>query len=110
MARRNLSIEAASYLRGQAYNAVKHDRGGDHRSSRSKGHVYTLIQAARQIALAYGVSPRTIKRDGRFAKAVDHVAGTSPIDAKRLLLSHGAKVTQRYVLKLARLAVADIRR
>ncbi len=85
--RRNLTREAQSYLRGQDYNALKQQRGGNRRGPRSKGQNGTLKNTAEELAGKYQTSPRTIKRDGIFARVVDRVAAAhGDPDVRRRLL------------------------
>ncbi len=85
--RRNLTREAQSYFRGQDYNALKQQRGGNRRGPHSKDQNDTLKNTAQQLALKYQVSPITIKRDGKFAQAVDRIAAAhGDPDVKRRLL------------------------
>ncbi len=54
---------------GKWYNRIKATKGGDKRST--KGTNVTLVDAAEKIADSAGVSPRTVKRDGARAAALD---------------------------------------
>ena len=93
--RRNLTREAMSYFRGVDYNAVKQLRGGNRRGRRSKGHFDPLKSTARQLAEKYGVSEKTIKRDGVFALVIEKiVAEHSDPEVKRKLLGADVKLTQ----------------
>jgi hypothetical protein len=73
LARRDLSPLAASCVRGEAYNAGKGTWGGDHSSDKATGHGVRLLDAAKQLADAFGVTDRTIRRDGRLAEAVGRI-------------------------------------
>ena len=68
LGRRNLTPEQISLLRGQKYNRMKGQQGGDHKS---KAQNDTLINTANALARQYKVDESTIKRDGQFAQAVD---------------------------------------
>jgi len=75
LGRRNLSPDAASYLRGLLYNREKKAVG------KPKGTILDQndpISTAERLAKEHGVSAPTIKRDSQFAKAVEtlkpHVA------------------------------------
>jgi len=59
-----------SLMRGRRYNRYKKQRGGDRRSDGSKDQNGPLKHADR-LANTHGVSPTTVKRDGKYAEAVD---------------------------------------
>lgn len=61
LGRRNLNPEQVSYLRGMRYLQQKSARGSNLRADVSQ------VNVAEQLAAEYGVSSRTIKRDGEFA-------------------------------------------
>lgn len=65
LGRRNLTTEQASYLRGMRYLQQKSARGSNLRAGG------TQINVAEALALEYGVSSRTIKRDGDFAAGLE---------------------------------------
>lgn len=85
LGRRNLSPAEISLLRGRLYNQLKGEQGGDHKS---KCQSDTLINAADELAAEHGVSPETIKRDGKLAEAVDVLKETEP-DIEEQVLSGG---------------------
>src|SRR5262249_62131035 len=59
MGRRNLTAEAASYLRGRRYLLEKQAHGGDRTSAEARGQSAPLKTADR-LAEEYKVDPRTI--------------------------------------------------
>lgn len=65
LGRRNLTPEQASYLRGMRYNQQKALRGSNLRADAQP------INVAETLATDYGVSSRTIKRDGEFAASLE---------------------------------------
>ncbi len=67
LGRRNLNPEQASYLRGMRYNQQKAQRGSNLRVGSPQQNV------AETLATEYGVSSRTIKRDGEFAASLEKV-------------------------------------
>lgn len=92
--RRNLTREAMSYFRGVEYNAVKQQHGGSRPGRKPKGQSDLLKSTARQLAEQYGVSEKTIKRDGVFALAIDRiVAEHGDPELKRKLLGADVKLT-----------------
>jgi hypothetical protein len=101
--RRNLTREAMSYFRGAEYNAVKQQHGGSRRGRRPRGQSDPLKSTARQLAERYGVSEKTIKRDGVFAQAIDTiVTDYGDPGVRRKLLGADVKLTSglaRWLLK-----------
>lgn len=100
LARRNLSPERQSYLRGRRYNEEKCEYGGDHRSS---GHDVHLKKTAESVATAYGVNERTIRRDALYASAVDSI---SPQERLEVLGGKSCKtkaeIVREYLTKIGR--------
>lgn len=82
LGRRNLTPDQASLLRGRRYNRVKGGQGGDHKSKYQND---TLIDQAARLATQHGVSAPTIKRDGRFAEAVETLEKFFPDIEERVM-------------------------
>jgi len=85
LGRRNLNPDAAALLRGRRYNRTKkaeHDGGKG--KSRSGGQSDPHLRTADALAAQHGVSPRTVKRDGEFAAAVDELKATEPEIEQRI--------------------------
>jgi len=76
LGRRNLHPDAASLLRGRMYNMQKQGHGGQIPASRDQSD--PTIRTADRLASEFGVSAPTIKRDGKFAEAVDALAAFVP--------------------------------
>jgi hypothetical protein len=92
--RRNLTREAMSYFRGTDYNAVKRSHGGSRRGRKPKGQSDPLISTAGRLAEKYGVSEKTIKRDGVFAKLIDKIVDDyGDPEIKRKLLGADVRLT-----------------
>lgn len=87
LGRRNLTTEQASYLRGMRYLQQKSARGSNLRA----GGVQ--INVAEALASEYGVSSRTIKRDGDFASGLEKL---DP-ELKRKVLTGKQKLTRSAV-------------
>ncbi len=69
LGKRNLNERQLAYFRGKHYQSVKQPHGG------ARGHGEPLLgKTAETIAKTHGVAPNTIKRDAKFAEAVDKVA------------------------------------
>lgn len=64
LGRRNLTPEQISYYRGLKYLQQKNTRGGNQKNG-------DLLDASVALSQEYGVSGRTIKRDGDFAMGLD---------------------------------------
>lgn len=62
-------------IRGRIYNRAKRRRGGD---QKSKDQNDTLIDTAEKVAKEHGVSAPTIKRDGKYAEAVQKLEADHP--------------------------------
>ena len=84
LGRRNLTPEQASYLRGLRYLQQKSARGSNLRADSPP------INVAETLATQYGVSSRTIKRDGDFAATLE----TLPTEHKRAILTGKQKKTK----------------
>lgn len=69
LGRRNVDPQTASYLRGKLYKNRKHSHGGARKSRAQNGHL--PASTAEQVAQETGVSKNTIRRDEKFADAVD---------------------------------------
>ncbi|KAB7726861.1 hypothetical protein F5984_23400 [Rudanella paleaurantiibacter] len=67
LGRRNLTAEQASYLRGMRYNQQKTRRGSNLRADAP------AVNIAEVLASEYGVSSRTIRRDGEFASTLEQL-------------------------------------
>lgn len=111
LSRRNVTPGQKSYLRGKRYNLEKMLHGGDRKSrkTKSKGQNEPLKSTAAVLSETYGVSESTIKRDGKFADAVDRVALISeePVIAKRELLSGKTRLSKKDLSRISRLAKTD---
>ena len=73
LGRRNLTKEQASLVRGRLYNRSKKVRGGTgaNQHTAQRGQNDPQPKTAESIGSRHGVSASTVKRDGRFAKAVE---------------------------------------
>lgn len=92
-ARRNLTNEQLSLIRGMVYEARKKTKGGDRnpdgrKGKESKGQNDPLISTAEIVAEEFGVSEKTIKRDAAFARTVN--AETDPEKKAELLKGKSA--------------------
>jgi hypothetical protein len=77
LGRRNLSAEQKSYFRGKKYLLEKKrisNAAGTNQYSEVDGQNDHQPPTAERLAEDYHVSPKTIRRDGEFAEAVDTLA------------------------------------
>lgn len=106
LGRRNLSPEAASYLRGKRYLAEKQARGGD-RSKAKATDQSDRMETAQRLAEEYKVGEATIRRDGKFAAAVDSIAENCGEKAKQAILARDAGLSRGTTVRLAKLKPKD---
>jgi|GEM_PF-3307595 len=101
LGRRNLNPVDASVLRGTRYNGRKKSKAeAGAKGGASKAQNDTcLVSTAEIVAKETGVSAATIKRDGRFADALDRIAKMVP-DIKEKVRS--GEVTKAAVLVAAK--------
>ena len=97
LGRRNLTSESVSYLRGTWYELTKQSRGGDRKSSGHFDHLKTETKLGAQ----FKASPKTIRRDAQFAKAVDTLSSIGGEDMKWKILNRSAGMTKKQVIALA---------
>jgi phage N-6-adenine-methyltransferase len=69
LGRRNLDSRQMSLLRGRRYNRTKNNRGGW--KEEMDGQNVRPSQTAESLAAEHGVDEKTIRRDGKFAEAVE---------------------------------------
>lgn len=106
--RRNLTREAMSYFRGTDYNAAKQQHGGKRQRRKSKGQSVHLPTTAERLAEKYGVSYKTIRRDGVFAQVIGKiVADHGDPEVKRKLLGADVKLTQGTARALLRMPAPE---
>lgn len=100
LARRNCTEEQKAYLRGQRYITEK--RQGE-RSDLTSGQNVQKSTTAEALAVEYKVDEKTIRRDAKYAEAVDSIAKTSGQAAKQSILSGELKLKKKDAVKLAAL-------
>jgi hypothetical protein len=79
LGRRNLSPDAARFLRGKLYNSRKKPTGKPKGVSDQTDHIST----AEQVATETGVSAPTVRRDAKFAEAVEVLGVTAEVMSGR---------------------------
>lgn len=71
LGRRNLAPDQMSLLRGRRYNRAKKARGGDRGNQYVAKDQNDTLPTADRLAKEHGVSPATIKRDGKVAEFLE---------------------------------------
>lgn len=102
LGRRNLTREQASYLRGLRYNSQTKDRTANLKQFQPKGQNVSSVNVAEEMAKTYGVSKKTLQRDGKFAKGLE-VIGEESKELKKDILKAKVKVAKADVESLASL-------
>lgn len=98
--RRNLKPEETKYYRGKHYEAEKASHGGDRKSSVQNAHLNgkpSGQNTSEKLGALYGVDESTIRRDGKYAEALDAI-GVHSETAKQKILS-GEVTIGRQALK-----------
>lgn len=106
LARRNLSEEQKSYLRGKRYQSEKKAEGapvGNKNAAKQLAHNGPVVTTANKLAAEFKVSKNTIKRDAEFAEAVDTIAETAGPEVKTEILSGKSPLTKKDVVAIAEL-------
>ena len=106
LSRRNLTPEAASYLRGKRY--LENRRQGV--PSEPPSGQNDRKPLSERLAEEYKVGEKTIRRDGHFAKAVDAIAENCGGDARKHILSRESGLTRGNVHRVAKLPPKEQRR
>jgi hypothetical protein len=105
LGRRNLSAAAESYLRGMRY--LEEKRQGE-RGDLTSGQTDRKTTAER-LGEEFAVAEKTVRRDARFAEAVDAIVANCGAEARNLLLSRETGMTRGGVLRLGKLGPAEQR-
>ena len=107
LGRRNLTPAEASYLRGKLYESEKDSHGGnrkgDAKSSAQNAH---LKSTAVTVAEKSGVNQATLRRDEKYAKAIDRISQVNG-KASADLRSGSLKVSKQNVITVSKLAEND---
>ncbi|MCW3789401.1 ParB N-terminal domain-containing protein [Plebeiibacterium sediminum] len=100
LGRRNLTDANRSYLIGLLYNNRKESKGGDRRSQRNndQSSVSKAKNTAELIAEQTGMSIRSIKSAGEYAKGIDELDG----ELKSKILIGKEKIPKSDIQKLSR--------
>lgn len=110
LGRRNENADQQSLRRGRINNRKKKRRGGQAGNQNAKkrirqNDVFVLANTTEVLAKEFGVSPKTIERDGQFADAVEVVRQIDPdIEAK---VAQGEAPPKATVIEAAKLVEDD---
>lgn len=107
LGRRNLTPDQASYLRGRRYNSLKQQHGGN-RQDAGASVQNEHLKTAERLAFEYATSASTIRRDGKYAEAIDRIVKVCGDAVKREILSGKYGWTQKEVLELAGLSEPEM--
>jgi hypothetical protein len=102
LGKRNVTPEWSSYWRGELYNAAKGPHGGDRKGAGSSAQREHLKSTAQELAEQCKSSPATVRRDGRYAAALDRVAEACGDQVKRQILAGQAGLSRQEVVELAK--------
>ncbi len=102
LGRRNLTDEQKSHLRGRRYDTEKRTDLG-HGNQKSGGQNVPPIDAAKKLGKEYGVSGKTIKRDAKFAEAVDTIGEKVGEGTRAKILAGKSGLTRQAVVEAAKL-------
>lgn len=114
LSRRNLTPQQAGYLRGKRYELEIADvderrsktwmanRSAKHSSGKNNQNPRKPFTGER-LAEEYGVSDSTVRKDAKFAAAVDKLAAAHGPEVKKEILSGKTKLTKGQVVKVAAL-------
>ena len=103
LARRNLKPDQMKCLRGERYNLEKKESVGFKDRDLSGGKNCPRESTAEKLGREYGVSPRTIRSDAKFAEAVDKL----PPEEKQYILSGKSKKTKKEIMGKSKLAFPE---
>src|SRR5262245_3829620 len=105
LGRRNISPDAAGYLRGKRYLEMKRQR---ERTDLTSGH-FDPKRLSERLGEEYKVGEKSIRRDAQFAEAVDRIASNCGDAARAWLLSRDLTLARSGVLRLSKLAPEEQR-
>lgn len=100
LGRRNVTPDQASYLRGKRYNMEKGEYGGDRKSSDQNDHL-NGERTSERLAEEFKVSAPTIRRDGKFADAIDSLSDVIGDNVRQAVLSGDNKIPKQDVISAA---------
>ncbi len=108
LGKRNVSEETKSYLRGLQYNREKKRLGENQYTQNRVGQNVPSISTAERLANQHFVSEKTIKRDEKYALAIDKIASGNK-KLKWNILNKQISLTKGDVMKLLNEEEEDIK-
>ena len=113
ISRRNLTPEQLGYYRGKHYNVEKKSKWLNNRymqksTNGQNDRSYNINEnTAKKLGSQYNVGEKTIRRDAKFAAAIDAIGDTSP-DAKSKILAGEAKINKCELEELSEMSAEEI--
>lgn len=92
LGRRNVTPDQASYLRGKRYNMEKAQGS---RSDLTLDQNDLKLHTAQRLSNEFKVSEPTIKRDGKFADAIDSLSNVMGDNVRQAVLSGDSKIPKQ---------------
>ena len=107
--RRQLTPESLAYIRGRIYSEAKKDPTKNLKQFQAPTgqEVPSKTNTAELIGQVHGVDGRTVKRDARYAGAVDSLAEHHGSELKAEILSSKIDIPKHKVITMAHLQVED---
>ncbi len=122
LGRRNLPLEQAAYFRGEQYRTTEKQQGArtdlalpqapvengqedqqdTGQTTSGHGDTKSTRDAAKRLAKKYRVSPRTMKRDARFAEALDVLADILGDEFRSEVLAGTSGLSKKDIVILAK--------
>jgi N6-adenosine-specific RNA methylase IME4 len=103
LGRRNLSKDTQSYLRGLQYKREKKRVTNPYGvKGKDEGQNEHHLSTAQKLAEQYKVDESTIKRDEKFADAVDTIVSNTSPEVKHKILNQDIKINKEQAKKLAK--------
>jgi hypothetical protein len=101
LCRRNLSEERKAYLRGKRYNAEKREKEETLKQNNQKGQNVPTERTSAKLAAQFDVDEKTIRRDAKFADAVDAIEKNVGKPVKDEILSGHSGLSKKEVVAIA---------
>lgn len=100
LGRRNLTEERKAYLRGKRYTHEKRKEGRPEKRGHDE-HVSEPLRTADRIGDELGVSAVTVRRDAKFAAAVDEIGNNVGKEVREEILSGNSPMAKEKIAALA---------
>lgn len=104
--RRNLNDSQRRYLMGKQYERMKKRQGG--RSDRTFGEgKNSTPKTAEKLAEAYKVNEKTVRDNGKYAKAIDTIAENHGDAVKNMVLSGNIDITKNDTCRISEMPIDE---